>query len=423
MKRQSQVGAWTGPWAPGSGLRTLGFTSCGSGSRVPAPAVRATPALVTLAVLLISATAGFSQDLAVQYELDDRGDVKIVTERIVAGEGVSEWRHALAPGSRGSEARAIDRATGRPLQARVQGTHLVVAFARATVARAEQRLGIEEVAGRAGYLKGAGPGAPFTFAQTVNGRVTILLPPGYSVRASSAPAQYAIENGRLKVGIIALDAPVSLRLEAEPAASVGGAAGLAAAPTAMPAGSFRAQDERSVVYWLDQPETQRIKLALELLLTTPGQRHVYSVLRNDDNITSPETLDVDRGAVLPTRIVTGREASAIGDSPAPIPADASVLVADLDHGVPAGGTVRVRSYQVALDKQGYTLAPDGELRWTRFLARLRTRIVLPAGWSLTSVDQPAAIGRDGEGRVVLDFVQAGGTSPTLLLTARRIARP
>ena len=164
--------------------------------------------------------------------------------------------------------------------------------------------------------------------------------------------------------------------------------------------------------------TQRIRLALEMVLTKSGQAHVYSVLRKEDNISSPTTLDVDRGVKLPTRIVTGAEANAIGDAPSAFPTDASVLVADLGYAVPQGGSVRVRLYQEATDPDGYRLADDGELRWKRFLGRLRTRAVLPGGWSLTSVDQPALISRDDRGRVVLDFEQTGADSPSLFLTAR-----
>jgi hypothetical protein len=76
-------------------------------------------------------------------------------------------------------------------------------------------------------------------------------------------------------------------------------------------------------------------------------------------------------------------------------------------------------YQTATDRRGYRLLPDGELQWDRFLARLRTRAVLPVGWVLTSLDQPAVVSRDEQGRVTLDFLQTGGDSPTLTLTARR----
>ena len=224
------------------------------------------------------------------------------------------------------------------------------------------------------------------------------------------PGAYTINGGPLEVGILAVDGPIDVKLEAAVAPS---------APSATLSGSFRADDDRRIIYWLEDPSTQRISLALELLITQPGQAHVYSVLRKEDDITNPRTVDVDRAIDLPTRIVTGREAMAIGDSPTPIPEDASVLVADLGYRVPPGGSARVRLYQVATDKDGYRVSPEGELRWTRFLARLRTRAVLPVGWSLTSVDQPAVISKDAEGRVVLDFLQAGGNSPALYLTARK----
>lgn len=40
----------------------------------------------------------------------------------------------------------------------------------------------------------------------------------------------------------------------------------------------RAEDERTIIYWLEDPGSQRISLALEMLITTPGQAHVYSGL-------------------------------------------------------------------------------------------------------------------------------------------------
>ena len=162
----------------------------------------------------------------------------------------------------------------------------------------------------------------------MEGRVTLALPPGYGVTSCSTPAQYAIEEGRLEVGILAIDRPIAVKLEAAVRPS---------APTATLSGSFRVADDRTIVYWLEDPSAQRISLALEMLITQPGQAHVYSVLRKEDNITNPRTVDVDRGIELPTRIVTGREAMAIGDSPTPIPEDASVLVADLGYPVPQGG--------------------------------------------------------------------------------------
>lgn len=367
---------------------------------------------VLLGMIVVVTTAGTASasDRAVRYEFGDRADVRIVTDVVATEPGTAQWRHRLSEGSRSEEARAIDRASGKPLATRIDGSDLLVELGRTLPANAQQRLRIEEVANRSNYVKGQGLGAALAFEHRVEGRVTIALPPGYGVTACATPAQYAIDEGRLEVGIVAVDGPIAVKLDA------------AVAPSALLAalsGSFRADDDRSIVYWLEDPGAQRISLTLEMLITQPGQAHVYSVLRKDDYITNPRTVDADRGTDLPTRIVTGREAMAIGDSPTPIPDDASVLVADLGYRVPPGGSAKVRLHQVATDKEGYSVSPEGELRWTRFLARLRTRAVLPVGWFLTSVDQPAAISKDAEGRVVLDFLQAGANSPALYLTARK----
>src|SRR5439155_16147327 len=108
------------------------------------------------------------------------------------------------------------------------------------------------------------------------------------------------------------------------------------------AATFRAEDDRSIVYWLDDPAIGRMTLALELLVTKPGQSHLYSVLRNQDHITDPVTLDLDRGVELQTRIVSGSEANAIGDSATAFQPDASVLVADLEYAVPEQRSPRLR---------------------------------------------------------------------------------
>ena len=68
-------------------------------------------------------------------------------------------------------------------------------------------------------------------------RFTIALPPGYGVTACATPAQYAIDEGRLEVGIVAVDGPIAVKLDAAVAPS---------APSAALSGSFRADDDRSI---------------------------------------------------------------------------------------------------------------------------------------------------------------------------------
>ena len=245
-----------------------------------------------LGMMMVAATTGAvsANDRAVRYEFGDRADVRIVTDVVATEAGVAQWRHRLSEGSHPEEARAIDRASGKPLAIRIDGSDLVVELGRALPANAQQRLRIEEVASLSNYVKGQGPGAALVFEHRVEGRVTLALPPGYGVTSCSLPAQYAIEEGRLEVGILAIDRPIAVRLEAAVGPS---------APTATLSGSFRVADDRTIVYWLEDPSAQRISLALEMLITQPGQAHVYSVLRKEDNITNPRTVDVDRGIELP----------------------------------------------------------------------------------------------------------------------------
>ena len=372
-------------------------------------------ALVALLVSVPIASAAAADDpfrnlaLATRYEIGAGSEMRIVSERIVEGAGVDEHVFLLSHGSVPERAVVTDRASGAVLSSTATGEALRIALGMTLGERAERRLRIEETAGRSHYVRPHAAGLIFEHAAPP-GRVTVVLPPGTVLRSSTVPVQTAVEDGRLMLGILHPGTePLAVRLEIEPGD-----------PGTMRAieGDFRAGDERNIVYWLEEPAEHRIRLALELLLDTPGQAHAFSVLLPTDQILEPVTLDVDRGVELPTRIVSAQQAALIPHAPTPLPDDAKLLVADLGYSVPEGGNARVRLYQTAINP-GYELLPDGELRLLRFLARPVTRIVLPPGWDLTSLDQPALPHRDAEDRLVLDFLHFGGDRPSLTLTARR----
>ena len=374
---------------------------------------RALTALLLMVPLVAAADDPFRiLALATRYEIGGGNEIRIVSDRIVRGAGVEEYRFSLSAASAASRTLAVDRASGAALPSTASGDELLISLGRRLGERAERRVRIEETADRSRYLQPQGDGLVFEHS-VPPGRTTVLLPPGAVLGNSNVPVQAAVEEGRLKLGILHPGAePLPVRLEIEP-----GDLG----ETRVNEGDFRAEDERNIVYWLEDPAEHRLRLALELLLEAPGQAHVFSVLLPTDRILDPVTLDVDHGVELPTRIVSAEEAAAIPHSPTPLPDDAKVLVADLGYAVPEGGNARVRLYQTAINP-GYELLDDGDFRLLRFLARPRTRIVLPAGWDLTSLDQPAIPHRDGEGRLVLDFVHYGGDRPSLVLTATRQRR-
>jgi hypothetical protein len=358
--------------------------------------------------LLFAPFALFAQEKFVRYDLSAGTAIRVTTDVILRGKGKAA--EVVTPiSSKSLAVTAFDRSTGAPLKTKPAGNRIAVDFGRTLNERAEFRLGLEEQAPREVLMRTEGTRLIFE-RDLENGRHLIVLPPGYTIRSCSLPAQVRVEGDRVEAGVVqAGSVPVHLRLEAEPGAVTG-------VPMK---GAFRATDDRTVKYWLESPETHRIRLWLEIYVTKPGQSHFYSQLRPDDAIQEPVTVDMDRGVELPTRIVSGKEANALGDAPAPFPDGASVLVADLGYRVPEHGSARIRCYQLATDPKNYrTDGPDG-FHLDRFIARAHSIYVLPKGWDLASVDYPAAMSRDEEGRLVLDFTMGGSESNKLVITGRR----
>jgi hypothetical protein len=66
---------------------------------------------------------------------------------------------------------------------------------------------------------------------------------------------------------------------------------------------------------------------------------------------------------------------------------------------------------------GYTVK-DGELVWTRTLGRPVNYVTLPAGWMLTSVNTPAVVSLDEEGRIKLRFTNTRNGDLAIEIKAR-----
>jgi hypothetical protein len=67
---------------------------------------------------------------------------------------------------------------------------------------------------------------------------------------------------------------------------------------------------------------------------------------------------------------------------------------------------------------GYRI-DDGELVWDRALGRPYDDVALPTGWMLTSVNVPAIISTDAEGRVVCRLTNPRNDEIHVVLTARK----
>ncbi len=78
----------------------------------------------------------------------------------------------------------------------------------------------------------------------------------------------------------------------------------------------------------------------------------------------------------------------------------------------------MRVEETYTDAVSYT-EQDGELTWKRTLGRPLNFVTLPAGWMLTSVNTPAVISLDEEGRIKLRFVNIRNDDLSIVLKARR----
>ena len=62
---------------------------------------------------------------------------------------------------------------------------------------------------------------------------------------------------------------------------------------------------------------------------------------------------------------------------------------------------------------------NGELVWKRTLGRPLNYVTLPAGWTLTSLNTPAIITRDEQGRTKLRFANIRNDELTVVIRARK----
>ena len=95
-----------------------------------------------------------------------------------------------------------------------------------------------------------------------------------------------------------------------------------------------------------------------------------------------------------------------------------MLQGELARPLAEGESVRVRVVETYTDAERYGLK-DGELIWDRTLGRPRNTVVLPAGWKLASVNVPAVMALDPEGRVACRFVNPRPDELHVVLKARK----
>lgn len=263
-------------------------------------------------------------------------------------------------------------------------------------------------------------------------RNKVVLPAGYEVVGLTVPSQILTErDGRLAVSFMHAGAgQAPLVLTAVKDAQVGAAA-LPKALTTQRSWespfegqtederlSERAHQDRTIVYFLQQPATHAFSLYHDYTETRPGVNGYANVVRAGSVASHPSASILDTGEELKAIEMSGAQLRAskinVGESVEPAARVVVIPFAPLQ----AGQTLRLRIAETYTAPRSYRL--DGEeLVFDRSLGRPRNAVVLPSGWYCTFSAAPATVSRLPDGRVRLDYWDDRPEAVDVLLKARR----
>lgn len=185
--------------------------------------------------------------------------------------------------------------------------------------------------------------------------------------------------------------------------------------------SERAHQDRTIVYFLQPPETHSFDLYHDYTESRPGVDRYLNVVRAGSTASKPAARILDTGETL--RVETAKADDLLkaglhpGETAEEVPAGSEVVVAHFPP-VPPGGSVRLRISETYTDPKSYRLEGD-ELTFDRSFGRPRNAVVLPAGWYLTASSIPAMVSETPDGRIRLDFVNPRNDEIAVLIKARR----
>ncbi len=267
-------------------------------------------------------------------------------------------------------------------------------------------------------------------------RATFVLPPGYQLTDCNAPSQVLSDAaGRIRVSFMHQGpGPVALVLKARSGAPTGAAAvprpltnarswepPAAQGPTERSRLSERSLQDRDIVYFLQQPETNAFSLYHDYTESREGIDTYLNVVRTGSRVSNPSGLILDTGEMLKAQIVTGAQAQAAGidlggERVAP---DQEVVVTRFSA-VKKGQSIRLRLSETYTAPESYRVEGE-EFAFERSLGRPRNSVVLPRGWYLTWLSIPGVVSQTADGLTRIDFVNGRPDSIDVLMKGKRLA--
>ncbi|MBM3908312.1 MAG: hypothetical protein FJ363_09605 [Gemmatimonadetes bacterium] len=371
-----------------------------------------------------------------RYELLAPGSSKfrISYEVTATTPGATAYFNSIRMGSTASDERVIDRASGQPLvfaevgaaEARAGGVRVNnenQRYIKATLARpvpangGEQRLLILKTYEDTMSYRVRGDTIVFTRPLGIK-RNAVVLPAGYELVHATFPAQVLQEpDGRVGIAFwnsTPSEAAVTIR-------AVKLRAALAAAPRRLEALaerlSDRAHQNREIVYFLQQPETNAFDLYHDYTESRPGVSTYVNVVRAGSTVSKPSAVNLDTGEPIPWEVLKGEAITRAGLGVSNVTPQTEAVVFRFPA-IQSGTSLRLRISETYTDTVRYKLV-DGELVWDRAFGRPSNIVVLPLGWVLTNSSVPCTVSTRPDGRVQLDFINGRNDEIATLITARR----
>ena len=380
-----------------------------------------------------SAAAQLESDGYTRYELlaPGSGKFRILYEVSATTPGATSYFNPIRKGSRASDERVTDLATGKPLRFAVvsgeearrsglpdadqEGEYVRVALARPVpVGGGEGRILIDKTYedAKSYYLEGD----TIVFERSLGiDRNAVVLPLGYRLVSSNIPAQVLQDSdGRIRISFWDTSpAPAPLVLKARPSAPAAGTSSVPAERLAE-----RAHQTREIVYHLQQPETHRFDLHHDYTETRAGTTTYVNIVRAGSRVDNPSGRNLDTGSPLRAQVLKGAAISKAAPGTEGVTAETEAVVFSFPPVAP-GGSARLRIAETYTDPERYKLVGD-ELVWDRSFGRPANAVVLPAGWALTNSSMPAIASELPDGRIRLDFLNPRPDELRVLITARRV---
>jgi hypothetical protein len=265
--------------------------------------------------------------------------------------------------------------------------------------------------------------------------VAVVLPAGYHIAECNIPSQVVAEpDGRLRLSFMYQGpGPAALVIKAKPGAPIGNAAKPhpltnahswepppSQGPTERARLAERAHQDRDIVYFLRQPETQAFSLYHDYTESREGVDKYLNVVRTGSTVSNPSAKVLDTGEQLKDEILTGAQMKAAGiDSDGEQVAPDQQVVVSRFAPVKTGQSVRLRMSETYTAPESYRLEGD-EFVFDRSFGRPRNSVVLPPGWYLTALSIPATIRQTPDGLTRVDFVNGRPDAIDVLMKGRKL---